>query len=117
VCVRFIDALMFYALSLNAGRLPGSVFFNVFLLSVIEIPANVSAAFLLERVGRRPTLGVSTILGGLVSFLMIPLTFFSGQYLFTHSVNNDRGGASLLASIIMYCVGLANWTAVVRLAY
>jgi len=79
LCDRFIDALMFYALSLNAGRLPGSVFFNVFLLSAVELPANLAAAFLLERVGRRPTVGVSTILGGLASFLMIPFMFFPGQ--------------------------------------
>jgi len=72
---------MFYALSLNAGRLPGSIFFNMFLLSAIEIPANLTAAFLLERVGRRLTVGVSTILGGLASFLMIPFMFFYGQFI------------------------------------
>jgi len=83
VCNRFIDALMFYALSLNAGRLPANIFFNVFLLSVVEIPANLTAAFLLERVGRRRTLGVSTMLGGFTSFLMIPFMFSSGQSLNT----------------------------------
>jgi len=72
---------MFYALSLNAGRLPGSVFINVFLLSVIELPANLAAACLLERAGRRRTVGVSTILGGLTSFLMIPFIIFHGQSL------------------------------------
>jgi len=69
---------MFYALSLNAGRLPGDVFINMFLLSVVEIPACFIAAVLLERVGRRLTVGVSTILGGTASFLMIPFMIFSG---------------------------------------
>ena len=78
---------MFYALSLNAGRLPGSVFFNVFLLSVIEIPANLAAAFLLERVGRRLTIGGSTMLGGLASLLMIPFMFFTGQFITTISLS------------------------------
>jgi OCT family organic cation transporter-like MFS transporter 4/5 len=71
----FIDALMYYALSLNAGRLPGNIFLNMFLLAGVEIPANLAAAFLLERLGRRPTLGCGTILGAISSLLMIPFMF------------------------------------------
>jgi len=70
--------MMFYALSLNASRLPGSVFLNTFLLCVVEIPANLAAAVLLERVGRRLTVAVSTVLGGLASLSMIPFMFIAG---------------------------------------
>jgi MFS transporter, OCT family, solute carrier family 22 (organic cation transporter), member 4/5 len=77
--LRFTGSLMYYALSLNAGRLPGDVFLNMFLLSVVEIPANMLAVPLLERVGRRLTLGVSTLSAGLSSLLMIPFMFITGQ--------------------------------------
>lgn len=70
--------MMYYALSLNAGRLPGNIFFNMFLLAVVEIPANLMAVFLLDRVGRRLTLGVSTLLAGISSLLMIPFMFIPG---------------------------------------
>lgn len=80
VCaLRFTGSLMYYALSLNAGRLPGDIFLNMFLLAVVEIPANILAVPLLERVGRRLTLGVSTLSAGISSLLMIPFMYINGQ--------------------------------------
>ena len=70
---------MYYALSLNAGRLPGDIFLNMFLLAVVEIPANLIALPLLERAGRRLTLSVSMLLAGISSLLMIPFMFVEGQ--------------------------------------
>jgi len=78
---RFTASLMYYALSLNAGRLPGNIFVNMFLLAFVEIPANLIAVPLLERVGRRLTLSVSMLLAGISSVLMIPFMFIPGQWL------------------------------------
>lgn len=75
----FTSALMYYALMLNTGYLPGDIFLNSFLLTVIEIPANFLTMYFLGRIGRRLTLGLSMIFGAISSVLMIPLMFFSGS--------------------------------------
>lgn len=70
---------MYYALSLNAGRLPGDIFLNMFLLAAVEIPANLLAVPLLDKVGRRLTMGISMLLAGISSLLMIPFMFMQGK--------------------------------------
>lgn len=76
---------MYYALMLNTGYLPGDIFLNSFLLTVIEIPANFLTMYFLGKIGRCLTLGLSMIFGAVSSVLMIPLMFFSGilTFLFT----------------------------------
>ena len=38
---RFSNSLVYYGLSLNTGRLPGSVYVNSLLMGAVEIPANL----------------------------------------------------------------------------
>ena len=72
---------MFYGLSLNSGRLPGDVFLNTFLLSFVEVPANIICIFLLDKAGRRPTVGVFMLIGGILTFLCIPFLIFDREYM------------------------------------
>jgi hypothetical protein len=70
---------MYYSLSLNAGSLPGDIFINMLFLTAVEIPANLLAMPLLERLGRRPTLSFSMLMAGASSLLMIPFMFVNGK--------------------------------------
>ncbi|ELU05582.1 hypothetical protein CAPTEDRAFT_153730 [Capitella teleta] len=68
----FTISLVYYGLSLNVGRLPGSVYLNSFLLSGVELPGYLTGIFLLERIGRKKTTGGSTMLAGFATILCIP---------------------------------------------
>ena len=86
---------MYYALSLNTGRLPGSIFLNTFLLNIVEIPANLVTIFVMEKYGGRVTLGCFTAFAGISSFAMIPFMFHEGALLlhfftFCFEPNSER---------------------------
>ncbi|KAK3244425.1 hypothetical protein CYMTET_45957, partial [Cymbomonas tetramitiformis] len=53
--VWFATSFVYYGLSLNAGNLSGDVYWNLALLSVIEIPGNYAGTVGMERIGRRTT--------------------------------------------------------------
>lgn len=71
---------MYYALSLNTGRLPGSIYLNTFMLNIVEIPANVVTILVMEKYGGRVTLGYFTAFAGISSFAMIPFMFHEGTH-------------------------------------
>ena len=70
---------MFYGLSLNSGRLPGDVFLNTFLLSAVEIAGNLLCAYLLEKIGRRLTVGGALLVGGFLTLGCVPFLIFEGE--------------------------------------
>ena len=78
---RFTGSLMFYGLSLNSGRLAGDVFLNTFLLSVVEVPANLLCLFLLDRIGRRNTVGGGMLTAAALTLGCIPFLIFEGDCL------------------------------------
>ncbi|XP_033741202.1 organic cation transporter protein-like [Pecten maximus] len=59
-----IVAMIYYGLSLNAGNLGGNFFVNMFLSGLVEIPANIIALLLLDRIGRKKTYFFSMMFGG-----------------------------------------------------
>lgn len=66
----FILGLVYYSIHMTAGELGGSIYLNITLLSLAEIPASVMAIFLCNRFGRKyPTLFCITLSG--VSCLII----------------------------------------------
>ncbi|ELT98228.1 hypothetical protein CAPTEDRAFT_166395 [Capitella teleta] len=68
----FTGSMLFYGLSLNSGRLPGDVFVNTFLLSLVEAIGNVCCMFLIDRLGRRRTVGGFMLIGGVLTLGCIP---------------------------------------------
>ena len=62
---RLVVCLAYYGLALNSGDIGGDLFLNFFLQAVIELPATLLVYLLLDRVGRKPLLSLSMILGGI----------------------------------------------------
>lgn len=87
--IRFTLSLIYYGLSLNTGRLPGSVYLNSFLMSAVEVPANLLGIFLLSRIGRKWTTGGATLMAGFSTIICIPFLLDSSQlkFLFLFFIN------------------------------
>ena len=74
--------LIFYAFSLNVRSFSGNIFLNVFLLSTVEVPANLSPFFCLHsKLGRKGTfkLILYFLFAGVACFTCIPLLIFYGE--------------------------------------
>ncbi|XP_076064263.1 organic cation transporter [Oratosquilla oratoria] len=69
-----VNSAVYYGLSLNTSNLGGNDYINFMISGAVELPAHVITILLLDRVGRRPPLCVSMILGGvaLLSTILIP---------------------------------------------
>ncbi|XP_076373730.1 organic cation transporter protein-like isoform X2 [Tachypleus tridentatus] len=61
----FVNSLVYYGLSMNAGNLGGDVYVNFVALAAVEIPAVVLGTLILSCVGRRTLLSAMLLLGGL----------------------------------------------------
>lgn len=64
---------MYYALSLNAGSLPGSVYVTTAIAGAVEVPANFLAIFCMgwKLTGRRLTCSISLLIAGAASLISI----------------------------------------------
>ena len=51
--LRFVASMDYYGLSLGVSILPGSIYINMFLSGLIELPCYIMACILLNKVGRR----------------------------------------------------------------
>lgn len=83
----FVINLCFIWLSINVGELGGNLFFNTAVTAALEIPSHLLSVFLLQRVGRVPTLvfimaiaGIGNFLYGFVHFL-VPSQFATVAWL------------------------------------
>ena len=63
---------MYYGLALNTGTLAGDIYLNTFLMGAVEIPANIIAIIILNKVGRRVAVGGGLLFGGIATFISIP---------------------------------------------
>lgn len=61
----FANSLVYYGLSLNAGKLYGNPFLMLFLSGLVEFPSYVAIIFLLDRLGRRSLTSGLMLAGGL----------------------------------------------------
>ncbi len=62
--IWFVASFTYYGLSLSSGNLVGSLHLNFALMALIEIPGDLSAAYLCDRLGRRATLVGALLVGG-----------------------------------------------------
>ena len=71
----FVNGFAYYALSLTAGELGGSIYLNFVFLSIAEIPATLFLTYLPNRFGRKKTVIVSSFFAGIfcIAVGLIPL--------------------------------------------
>lgn len=63
----------YYAISFGVQNLSGSLYLNMFLLSVVEIPAQVSSYYLTNRFGRKWVTLALMLLAGITGFIVAVL--------------------------------------------
>jgi len=69
----FTNSFVYYGLTLNSGQLiPGDLHINIIVSAIFEILANVLTIFAFIYVGRRISVFVSMMVGG-ITLLMIPM--------------------------------------------
>ncbi|CAH1795803.1 unnamed protein product [Owenia fusiformis] len=61
----FVNSAVYYGLTLSSGDLGSNMYISVALSGLVEIPANIVAIFLLNRIGRKYSLCGAMLLGGL----------------------------------------------------
>ncbi|CAI9756925.1 unnamed protein product [Fraxinus pennsylvanica] len=54
VAINFVCSVVYYGLSLNVGNLGTNLYLNVLLNSIVEVPAILLTAILLNKFGRKP---------------------------------------------------------------
>ncbi|KAK7090345.1 hypothetical protein V1264_010154 [Littorina saxatilis] len=95
----FSCGLVYYVLSFGAEQLSGSLYLNVFLLTVVEIPAMLLTTVLNNRLGRRWTSFLFFMISCVTAVLVVIVSY----------VKPDRGPA--VSGLVLLCkVGLgAAW--------
>ncbi|XP_018799068.1 PREDICTED: organic cation transporter protein [Bactrocera latifrons] len=61
----FANSLVYYGLSLSAGKLYGNPFLILFVMGLVEFPSYFTIMVVLDRLGRRPITSTLMIAGGL----------------------------------------------------
>lgn len=61
----FANSLVYYGLSLSAGKLYGNPFLILFIMGLVEFPSYITIVFVLDRLGRRPITSTLMIAGGI----------------------------------------------------
>ncbi|PVD37125.1 hypothetical protein C0Q70_04120 [Pomacea canaliculata] len=72
----FCMSFCYYGISFGVTGLSGNLYLNIFLMAAVEIPSNFSTVFLSERLGRRWTIFLFSLICSLSSFsiLIVDLT-------------------------------------------
>lgn len=88
------NALVYYGLSLNTGKLNGNPFLLLFLMGLVEIPSYLVTVYLMDCMGRRFLTAINMILGGICCIIATNLLMGSiesisfvmlGKFLITSS--------------------------------
>jgi len=61
----FANSLVYYGLSLSAGKLYGNPYLILFIMGLVEFPSYITIALVLDKLGRRPITSTLMIAGGL----------------------------------------------------
>ena len=71
--------MAYYGLALNSGDLAGDMFLNFFLQTFMDIPANLIVILLLDKLGRKPLLVGSMVIGGISLMATIFTIIYGGS--------------------------------------
>lgn len=75
----FVNSLVYYGLSLNAGALAGTDFLNNFLSGLVEVGAYLIVAFTMDKLGRRFLLTACLLLGGVACLASTVFNHYSAE--------------------------------------
>ncbi|XP_056155686.1 solute carrier family 22 member 13-like [Lampris incognitus] len=72
--IWFTTSLVYYGLSLNVGNFGLDIYLTQFIFGIVEVPARLGSAVLIDRFGRRICLAAALVFGGAtcLSILAIP---------------------------------------------
>ncbi|XP_077287514.1 organic cation transporter protein isoform X2 [Arctopsyche grandis] len=70
----FANSLVYYGLSLNAGKLYGNPFLMLFITGLVEFPSYIAIIYLLDRLGRRSLTSSLMLAGGVCCIVACNLT-------------------------------------------
>ena len=54
--------MTYYGISLSAGQLGGNIYFVFFLTSIVAVPANFLATYLIDRFGRKKIMIIALVI-------------------------------------------------------
>ena len=76
-----MNAIVYVGLTMSSGTLAGSMYLNMFLMGIVEIPAIILPMFILDRLGRRLPYVAAMLIGGAtcLSAIVVLLTA-PGEY-------------------------------------
>ncbi|KAI1286803.1 Organic cation transporter protein [Halotydeus destructor] len=72
----FVNAFVYYGISLNIGDFGGDLFWNFFIAGAVEFPSYFFCMYIMKHVGRRPLLGIKMYGAG---FACLAIIFFVGD--------------------------------------
>lgn len=97
--VWMVICMTYYGISLALGGLPGSIYMTFAISAVAEIPANVLAAWMIERFGRHNTMAYGMLLGGGACLACAACPAGTGQAVLAAAGKFGCAGAFTIASI------------------
>ncbi|XP_037080412.1 solute carrier family 22 member 3-like isoform X2 [Pollicipes pollicipes] len=74
LCLFFcwlVNSMVFYGITLNAGDFGGNIYLNASLGGVVEIPALVTCAYAIYRLGRRAPISINMVGAGVACLLTL----------------------------------------------
>lgn len=89
-CFRLIIAMGYFGLTLNTGRLGGDVYLNFLATIIVEVLGYGICLLLMDRIGRRPVLCGSMLLGGVACICTIFTTLYADKCKFTNVKSFSR---------------------------
>ena len=79
--------MAYYATSVNTGTLGGDVYLNTFIAGALEFPADIMCVFIIIRLGRRWSLSMGMLMGGIFMIACVPLLIANSEYFTVHVFN------------------------------
>ncbi|KAJ7376146.1 hypothetical protein OS493_036752 [Desmophyllum pertusum] len=86
----FVNALVYFGLTLNVKNLAGDMYVNFFILIIIELPSALLAWFCLQRFGRRIPYCAFMLIGGVAGMFGVSCTRQTGIPASDHNPGDDR---------------------------
>ena len=92
----FVNAFVYYGISLNIGDLGGDLYWNFLFAGLVEFPSYFFTMYIMRYVGRRPLLAANMYGAGLACLAIVALKIFVGD--------DYQGAVLAFAMIGKFCI-------------